>query len=91
MRASKITQNNNLVALTIDPIGKALEMARHVTQIVGDLRTKKSKIVASYGFGPLGAPICFKDAEEIFSYVEKEMFLPQNTSPISVLLRNSRI
>ena len=66
-----MTQNNNLVMLTIDPIEDDLVMLHHFTQIRGSVRMKELKIFSLNRFGPLVYVVRFKKAGITFGCTVK--------------------
>ena len=66
---ANLKENNNLVALTIDPMSSDTLVLHHLTEIGGGLLNSKKHMVALNGFGPLATTVRFKSAEDLFTFV----------------------
>jgi len=95
--AENMKENNNLVALAIDPLSSEILIIYYLTQIGGSFLMKDKKLVVPNGFGPLATVIRFKSAENLFSCVldveistKADMFKFKTAVEFSKLTVNSK-
>ena len=66
---ANLKDNNNLTALTLDPVTSEILVIHHLTEIGGSLLRNDKKLVALNGFGSTATILRFKSAKDLFAYV----------------------